>query len=231
MTTTMQSIYRSTPDLKVMSKSITTETQAVKEKKSLGKKIKEFFKKPFAKPATATELQFDQRTAVSTSQNLAQPAWNPYQQPAHGQVFIPGSIAVIRNGSETVGYVPGNIAVAVNRPGIDMNHVPMLVATNDVPVEVDQVMEETPKEQGELSPKFEVMSPKYNPADVAAQINDVMHMNEKEAEMYRDMRESRMLYASNTYVPNQVYRSQMKKSTIKFSEADRESIRGSRTFA
>lgn len=241
MATQVQSGFRSPSELHQESSSSLkgipksgSESQ-LKPKKSLGKKIKEWFKKPFTKASTATEIPFDQRTDISSSQNLDKPVkqtWNPYQHPAHGQIFIPGSIAVIRNGQETVAYVPGNIAVAVNRPGMDMNSVPMLLATNQQPVlETDPVMEETPKLVGEQSPKWEEMSPKYDPADTALKMYDIQHMNEKEAEAYKNMRESRMLYATNTYVPNQTYQANLKRSTIKFSEADRESIRGSRTFA
>jgi hypothetical protein len=215
-------------------------TSETKEKKSLGKKITDFFKKPFAKKAnTATEIPVDQRTDVSGSQHLEKPAklaWNPYQQPAHGQIFIPGSIAVIKTGNETVAYVPGNIAVAVNKPGMDMHAVPMLLAQNAVQ-EIDQVLEETPKLEGGLSPKWEVMSPHYNPVDVAAQLNDVEHMNELDAAAYKNMRESRMLYASNT-AQNQTMMNdpkyaaaQMKKSTAKPSDYVQEVGRVSRQFA
>jgi len=173
--------------------------------------------------------------AANTSKNQPKAAWNPYQQPAHGQIFIPGSIAVIKTGNETVAYVPGNIAVAVNKPGMDMHAVPMLLAQNAVQ-EIDQVLEETPKPEGEMSPKWEVMSPHYNPVDVAAQLNEVEHMNELDAAAYKNMRESRMLYASNT-TQNQAmmhdpkYVAQMKKSTLKPSEYAREVGRGSRQFA
>jgi hypothetical protein len=231
----MQS-YRSPSELSSVSvKGNARTTSETKEKKSLGKKITDFFKKPFAKKAnTATEIPVDQRTDVSGSQHLEKPAkaWNPYQQPAHGQIFIPGSIAVIKTGNETVAYVPGNIAVAVNKPGMDMHAVPMLLAQNAVP-EIDQVLEETPKPEGEMSPKWEVMSPHYNPVDVAAQLNEVEHMNELDAAAYKNMRESRMLYASNT-TQNQMhdpkYVAQMKKSTLNPNDYAREVGRGSRQF-
>jgi hypothetical protein len=237
MTTTIQSGYKSPAGLEASAvKSIpkTNSETNLKEKKSIGKKIKEFFKKPFTKKAaTATEIPFDARTDISSSQNLNIPAkmeWNPYQQPAHGQIFVPGSIAVLKTGNETIAYVPGNIAVAINRPGMNMDSVPMLLAQNTVQ-ETDQVLEETPKIEGELSPKFEVMSPHYNPVDVAAQLNDVEHMNEKDAEAYKNMRESRMLYASNTMKPatmNDPKFYQMQKASY---ENSRDSIRGSRTLA
>jgi len=246
MATAIQSGYRSPSELSADSmKGIPksgSETQ-LKEKKSLGKKIKDFFKAPFTKKAsTATDIPLDQRTDISGSQNFEQKAhkahqqqlgWNPYQHPAHGQIFVPGSIAVIRNGNETVAYVPGNIAVAINRPGMDMNAVPMLLAQNATPVqEIDQVMEETPnKLEGEQSPKFEIISPKYNPVDVAAKIDDVEHMNEKEAEMYKDMRESRMLYASNTMThPQQPYVTQPKKATVKLNDGRDTQMRESRQY-
>jgi len=212
----------------------------IKEKKSLGKKLKDWFKKPFTKASTATEIPLDQRTDISGSQNFekvkAPAEFNPYQHPAHGQIFIPGSIAVIKNGNETVAYVPGNIAVAVNRPGLNMDAVPMLLAANTVVPEIDQVMEETPKLEGELSPKFEVMSPHYNPVDVAGQLDDVEHMNEKDAEMYRSMRESRMLYASSTQRPvvmndPKFYLAQVRKSTVKLNDGRDSSLRESRTYA
>lgn len=242
MATTTQSGYRSPSGLEASSvKGLPNSSSAtnLKEKKSLGKKIKDFFKKPFTKAATATEIPLDQRTDISSSQNLEKPVkleWNPYQQPAHGQIFVPGSIAVIQQGGQTIAYVPGNIAVAVNRPGINMDAMPVLLAQNTVQ-ETDQVLEETPKPEGEMSPTFEVMSPKYNPVDVAAQINDVEHMNEKDAEAYRNMRESRMLYASNTQQPSMMndpkyYLAQMQKSTAKPGEYNRESVRReSRTIA
>jgi len=119
-----------------------------------------------------------------------------------------------------------------------MDSMPMLLAQNTVPVqETAAVMEETPnKLEGEMSPKFEEMSPQFNPVDIAAQINDVEHMNEKDAEAYKHMRESRMLYASNTQQPSMMhdpkyYIAQMKKSTAKVNDYGRDSIRESRTFA
>lgn len=231
MATTNQANYRSPSGLSADSiKGIpqaSSETK-IKEKKSLGKKIKDWLKKPFTKPSTANDIPLDQRTDISSSQNFdkiqKKPEWNPYQQPAHGQIFVPGSIAVIRNGNETVAYVPGNIAVAINRPGMDMNAVPMLLAQNAAPVqEIDQVMEETPKLEGEQSPKFEELSPKYNPVDVAAQINEVEHMNEKDAEMYQNMRESRMLYASTSQQPPQMTGpkyADVKKPTVRIDPRD-----------
>lgn len=108
-----------------------------------------------------------------------------------------------------------------------MDAVPMLLAQNTVQ-ETEAVLEQTPAQpEGEMSPQWEVMSPKFNPVDVAAQINDVEHMNERDAEYYRDMRESRMLYASNTQQPS-LYVNQKKRTTIK---GDRDSLRESRTFA
>jgi len=212
----------------------TTSDPQIKVKKSLGTKIKDFFKKPFTKKAsTATDIPLDQRTDISSSQNLdKKQGWNPYQQPAHGQIFVPGSIAVVKRGEETVAYVPGNIAVAINRPGLDMNNVPMILAQNQVE-EADQVMEETPKVADEMSPKFEEIEPQYNPVDVAAQVHEFEHMNEIDAKRYGAMRESRMLYTSNTIQPyaQQGYPSSVKKPTY-IKPNDREAVmRGSRTYA
>jgi len=242
----MQSNYRSPSELDAGStKGIPqagSETK-IKEKKSLGKKIIGWFKKPFKKASTSTDIPSDQRTDAGSSQNLDKPkakkdkfahlGFNPYQQPAHGQIFVPGSIPVIRKGSETI-FVPGNIAVAINAPGLNMHSVPMLLASNTVQ-ECEPVKEETPKLQGEMSPKFEDM-PEHNPVDIAAQINDIEHMNEKAAEAYKDMRESRMLYASNTQQTTMMmndpkyYVAQMNKSMAKVNEYGRDAIREARQY-
>lgn len=247
MATAIQHGFRSPVDQLETDRSLkgipqTTSETNIKEKKSLGKKLKDWLKKPFTKPKTATDIPLDQRTDISSSQNLdavkqitppKPEKFNPYQHPAHGQIFIPGSIAVVRNGNETLAYVPGNIAVAINKPGINLDSMPILLAQNTV-AETDPVEEQTPKLEGEMSPQFEVLSPKFNPVEVAAQINNVEHMNEKEAAMYAHMREPRMLYASNTTQMNPamyVHPTQMKKSMAKLNENGRDSMRESRQYA
>jgi len=234
MTTTMQS--GSTKGIP----QVNSETK-IKEKKSLGKRIINWFKKPFKKASTSTDIPSDTRTDAGSSQNLdkskkkdkfAHLGFNPYQHPAHGQIFVPGSIPVIRNGNQT-GFVEGNIAVAYNAPGLNMNSVPMLLASNTVQ-ECDPVKEETPKLEGEMSPKYEEM-PQINPVDIAGQLKDIEHMNEKDAEAYKYMRESRMLYASNTQQNTMMmndpkyYVAQMNKSMAKVGEYGRD-IREARQY-